>query len=86
MTTCPFCNAPVEERLVERIHRWDGEIRIMRNVPADFCVQCGQTFFDPDALKAMDAIAFAAAKREPDERLAVPVYSLQRARIHPARR
>ena len=84
MTTCPFCGAPVEERLVEHIHRWRGEIRLLRNVPADVCIQCGETFFGPDALKAMDAVAFA--KREPDERLAVPVYSLQRARIHPARR
>ena len=86
MTTCPFCGAPVKERLVEHIHRWGGEIRVMRNVPADVCVRCGETFFGPDALKAMDAVALAVAKREPDERLAVPVYSLRRARIHPARR
>ena len=84
MTTCPFCKAPVEERLVEHIHRWGGEIRILRNVPADVCVQCGETFFGPDALKAMDAVA--AGGREPDARLTVPVYSLRRARIPPARR
>ena len=74
MAICPFCNAPVEERLVEHILRWEGEIYILRNVPADVCVQCGQTFFGPDALKAMDAVALA--EREPDERLAIPVYSL----------
>ena len=74
MTICPFCNAPVEKRLVEHILRWEGEIYILRNVPADVCVQCGQTFFGPDALKAMDAVALA--EREPDERLAIPVYSL----------
>ena len=65
---------PIVERLVERIHRWDGEIRIMRNVPADVCVRCGETFFGLDALKAMDAVA--ADKRRLDARLAVPVYSL----------
>ena len=80
MTTCPFCKAPVEERLVEHIHRWGGEVRILRNVPADVCVRCGETFFGPDALKAMDAVALAA-KREPDERLSVPVYSLHQAEI-----
>ena len=74
MTHCPFCAAPVEERLVEHIHRWKGELCILRNVPADVCVQCGETFFGPDALKAMDAVAFG--EREPDESLAVPVYSL----------
>ena len=79
MTTCPFCNTPVERRSVEHIHRWGGEIRIMRNVPADVCVQCGQTFFGPDAMKAMDAVA--AGGREPDARLSVPVYSLRQAEI-----
>ena len=76
VTTCLFCNAPVEERLGEHILRWEGEIYILRNVPADVCVQCGQIFFGPDALKAMDAVAVALAKREPDERMAIPVYSL----------
>ena len=74
MTTCPFCKAPVEERLVEHVHRWGGELRILRNVPAEVCVQCGETFFGPDALDAMDAVV--ADGREPDGRIAVPVYSL----------
>lgn len=74
MTTCPFCKAPVEERLVEHVHRWGGELRVLRNVPAEVCVQCGETFFGPEALKAMDAVA--AGGREPDGRIAVPVYSL----------
>jgi len=55
----------------------------MRNVPADVCAQCGQTFFGPDALKAMDAVA--AGGREPDERLTVPVYSLRRRDFAAAR-
>lgn len=75
MTTCPFCKAPVEERLVEHVHRWGGELRILRNVPVDVCVRCGETFFGPEALKALDAVV-ADNGREPDERIAVPVYSL----------
>ena len=75
MTTCPFCKAPVEERLVEHVHRWGGELRILRNVPADVCVQCGEIFFGPEALKAMDAIV-ADNALDPDGRIAVPVYSL----------
>lgn len=47
----------------------------MRNVPADVCVQCGETFFGPEALKAMDAVV-ADNEREPDGRIVVPVYSL----------
>ena len=75
MTTCPFCRAPVEERLVEHVHRWGGELRVLRNVPAEVCVQCGETFFGPDALEAMDAVV-SDDGREPDGRIAVPVYSL----------
>lgn len=75
MRNCPFCGAPIEERLVEHVHRQEGELRILRNVPAEVCVQCGETFLGAEALKAMDAID--ADKREPDEYLAVPVYSIR---------
>ena len=33
MTTCPFCKGPIEQRRVEHVHRWDGELYILRNVP-----------------------------------------------------
>ena len=65
---------PVGPRRVEHIHRWQGEMYILRNVPADVCAQCGEVFFGPDALRDMDAIASKSV--EPQGYRSVPVYSL----------
>lgn len=74
MRSCPFCKGLVEERRVEHIHRWKGTLYILRNVPAEVCTQCGEVFFGPQALKAMDEIV--TVKGEPEEHRSVPVYSL----------
>lgn len=74
MKTCPFCKGRIEIRRIEHVHRWGGEIYLLRNVPAEACSQCGEVFFAPDALKAMDKVV--SEKREPDERRSVPVFSL----------
>ena len=74
MKQCPFCKGPVEGRRVEHVHRWEGCLYILRNVPAEVCTQCGEVFFDPAALKAMDNIVMG--EREPHEQLSIPVYTL----------
>ena len=69
MTTCPFCKGRVEH-----VHRWDGELYILRNVPADVCSQCGEVFFGPDALKSMDDVVTKNA--QPEGHRSVPFFSL----------
>lgn len=74
MKKCPFCKGPIEERRVEHVHRWKGELYLLRNVPAEVCTQCGEVFFGPDALKSMDEVV--TSKIQPDEHRSVPVFSL----------
>ncbi len=74
MKQCPFCKGRVEERRVEHVHRWKGNFCILRNVAAEVCTQCGEVFFAPEALKAMDEVL--SRKQEPKEHISVPVYSL----------
>ena len=74
MNHCPFCKGPVERQRVEHIHRWKGSLYIFRNVPAEVCSQCGEVFFGPGALQAMDDIV--KGNQAPLDRLSVPVYSL----------
>jgi len=71
---CPFCKGPVKKKRIEHVHRWKGSLYILRNVPVEVCAQCGEVFFAPDALKAMDRIVMR--KRQPEEHLSVPVFSL----------
>ncbi|MBM3944019.1 MAG: type II toxin-antitoxin system MqsA family antitoxin [SAR202 cluster bacterium] len=74
MSTCPFCKGPVQEKRIEHVHRWKGEMYILRNVPAEVCQQCGETFFTPDTLKAMDRLV--SQRPRPEGHRSVPVFSL----------
>ena len=74
MTVCPFCKGRIEQRHVEHVHRWQGELCLLRNVPADVCTQCGDVFFGPTALRAMDNVV--GKQTEPESHRSVPVFSL----------
>ena len=74
MTRCPFCKGRIEQRRIEHVHRWKGELYLLKNVPAEVCTQCGEVFFGPDALKAMDRVVDKKAR--PEGHRSVPVFSL----------
>ena len=74
MKKCLHCKGPVEQRRIEHVHNWKGHLYMFRNVPAEVCIQCGEVFFAPQSLKAMDDVT--DHDRKPDEHHSVPVYSL----------
>ena len=73
MDQCYFCKGKVEKRGIRHVHEWGEQVLIFKNVPAEVCTQCGETFFGPEALGQMDEIV--AGKAEPEEVTQVPVYS-----------
>ena len=54
MKSCPFCKAPVKRKTIEHIHRWGGRLYLSKNVQAEVCGQCGETFLKPAVLRLMD--------------------------------
>ena len=74
MKQCPFCKGRIALRRIEHVHRWQGNIYILRNVPAEVCTQCGEVFFAPKELSTMDDVVMRG--REPEEHLSIPVYTL----------
>ncbi len=74
METCYFCKGKVEKKVVQHVHQWGEKVFIFKNVAAEVCVQCGETYFGPETLQAMDKVV--AGPGEPDEVTPVPVYSL----------
>ena len=74
MKECPFCKAPIKDQRIEHVHRWKDKLFILRNVPAEVCTQCGETFFAPDALRAMDEVV--TRNQNPEGHRTVPVFSL----------
>jgi YgiT-type zinc finger domain-containing protein len=76
MNRCYFCQGTVKPKRVTHVHAWKGKVIILEDVPADVCQQCGETYFAPEVLKAMDRLADGQQQEETKRRVMVPVYSL----------
>ena len=44
MKSCPFCKATIRRKRIEHVHRWGGHLYLFKNVRAEVCSQCGETF------------------------------------------
>jgi len=74
MDRCYFCKGRVERKVIRHVHQWGERVFIFKNVPAEVCIQCGETYLGPEALEKMDRVV--AGSLEPEEVTQVPVYSL----------
>ena len=74
MRFCPFCKAPVKRKTIEHVHRWGKRLFLFKNVQAEVCSQCGETFFKPAVLRLMDRCA--ATGKVGRARVSIPVISL----------
>lgn len=74
MKSCPFCKAPVKRKTIEHVHRWGKRLFLFKNVQAEVCSQCGETFFKPAVLRLMDRCA--ATGKVGRARVSIPVISL----------
>ena len=74
MDRCSFCKGRVEKKMIHHVHQWGEKVFIFKNVPAEVCRQCGETYFGPEALEKMDEVV--ASNPEPEEIAQVLVYSL----------
>jgi YgiT-type zinc finger domain-containing protein len=73
MKQCYFCKGKIEKRMIRHVHQWGEQIFIFKNVPAEVCPQCGETYFGPKALEKMDKVVMNLP--EPEEVTQVPVSS-----------
>lgn len=74
MRECFFCKGQVVEQRIQHIHQWGEQIIIFENVPAEVCQECGEVFFAPEVLEAMDRIVLE--EQNPRTRISVPVFFL----------
>lgn len=74
MKTCYFYKGRVIKARVRHVHRWQERIVVFEDVPADVCQQCGESYFDPNVLEAIDRITLGDT--EPKATMSVPVFSL----------
>mgnify|MGYP001581950212 FL=1 len=69
---CFYCGGAVEERLMARELRWQGQLFIFENVPMGVCTQCGEKVLMPEVAKGIDQIL--QEKKKPTKTIQVPVY------------
>jgi YgiT-type zinc finger domain-containing protein len=77
-TKCHFCGSEdFEERQVEYIYRRNGKYLIIRDMPCEVCLRCGERYYPAEALLAVESRfkAIHAKQSVPKETLAVPVES-----------
>ena len=77
MTECYFCKGRVEQQKVDVDFRWGHKLKVIENVPAGVCQQCGEKYFEAAVYKAMERLAASRAK--PTARLTVDVMRFKEA-------
>jgi YgiT-type zinc finger domain-containing protein len=74
MDRCYFCRGPIVQRRIEHLHRWEGRIFLIKDLPANVCEQCGETYLDPEVLERIDQAVGQSGMAT--EFIKVPVLSL----------
>lgn len=75
-TKCHFCGSEdFEDRKVEYVYRRNGKYLIVREVPCEVCLRCGERYYPAEALLAVEARFKAIHENHgaPKETLTVPV-------------
>ena len=77
VTECYFCKGRVVEEKVNVDFRWGRKLKVIENVPAGVCQQCGEKYFQSAVYKAMEKLAASRAK--PAAHLTVDVVRFKKA-------
>lgn len=70
-TECYFCKGRVVQEKVIVDFRWGRKLKVLKDVPAGVCQQCGEKYFQAAIYKTMEKLAASRAK--PAARVTVEV-------------
>ena len=74
---CYFCKGKVTEQKIKVDFRWGRKLKIIEDVPAGVCQQCGERYFHAAVYKTMEKLAASRAK--PAARMTVDVVRFKKA-------
>ena len=55
--SCYFCKGKVVQQPPSVDFWWGDDLKIIENVPAGICTQCGEKYFDSPVYKQMERLA-----------------------------
>ena len=56
-TSCYFCKGRVIEEVTSVDFWWGDDLKIIEDVPADICQQCGEKYIKAEVYKEMERLA-----------------------------
>ncbi len=71
---CYCCQGEMKEELTTFIHEQEGQIWVIRNVPAFVCQRCGEKEYTPEITRKILELVRGSAS--PVETVQVPIYDL----------
>lgn len=60
-TSCYFCKGTVVQQPTTVDFWWGDDLKIIENVPAGVCTQCGERYFDAPVYKQMERLTKGAS-------------------------
>jgi YgiT-type zinc finger domain-containing protein len=77
ITECYFCKGKMVEAKTEVDFRWGKKLKVLQNVPARVCQQCGKKDFEATIYEAMERLVIGRVK--PSARMSVDVIQFKEA-------
>jgi YgiT-type zinc finger domain-containing protein len=74
---CGLCKGRVAQQRIKVDFRWGRKLKVIENVPAGVCQQCGEKYFQSAVYKTMEKLAASRAK--PAARVTVDVVRFKKA-------
>ncbi|MBU0693361.1 MAG: type II toxin-antitoxin system MqsA family antitoxin [Candidatus Omnitrophica bacterium] len=62
MKRCYFCKGQIQHQLVTVDYRWGERLIIIRNVPAEACIQCNEKYFEAEVSRQMEHLVLEERK------------------------
>lgn len=75
MNKCVFCGGPVKAKKVSFSYEYNDNMILIKNVPAEVCLHCGEQMYSPETTDKI--ISIAQSSRKPAKTIKVPLYDFK---------
>lgn len=79
MNKCYFCKGGTKIKNLDVDFRWEDKLFVVRNVPVEVCLQCGERYYSAEISKKLDDLVKKQelSKVRPQKVIEVPVFNWQ---------
>ena len=79
MNKCYFCKGKTKIKNLDVDFRWEGKLFVVKNVPVEICLQCGERYYSAIVSRKLDNLVKKKelSKISPQQIIEVPVFNWQ---------